>query len=129
MSIFATWLTIEDEREWVADLQGEGIKAGVIRDGDPSFDDHDAPLVYQGSHVLPDEDSPRGGHVEFAAIPAHVRYWRENPGAPGATEPEGVDAWIRLSVNEGTVLLTERQVRRLRDGLTEWLEARARGAA
>lgn len=127
MSIFATWLTIEDEREWIANLEGQGIKTGIIRDSGPTPDDLDAPLVYQGSHVLPDDNAQRGGYVEFAAIPAHVRYYRENP--DGDDEPEGVDAWIRLSVNEGMVLLTERQVERLRDGLAEWLEARARTRA
>ncbi len=135
MSIFATWLTIEDEREWIADLQGQGIKAGVIRDGAPHFDDYDAPLIYEGSHVLPGEGAPRGGSVDVAAIPGHVRYWREHPDAPTESEPGHgpPDPYLRLGVSapestdggggDATVLLTVRQVGRLRDTLTEWIES------
>lgn len=132
MSIWASTLTIEDERQWVAELQEAGIGAGVIRDGEPDFDDLDAPIIYKGSHVLPEEDHPRGGSVGLAIIPPHVRYWRENPN--GVEEPEGTpyEPFLRLDVQahgdtdggpaDATVVLTRHQVERLRDALAEFLE-------
>ena len=131
MSIFATWLTIEDERQWIASLESEGIDAAVIRDGVPSFDDLDAPIIYQGSHVIPAESDPRGGSVDLSAIPGHVRFWRENPDAPIEDEPEGkVEPYLRLGVqdhqgNRAVVILTARQAARLKGTLTDWLDALA----
>lgn len=124
MSIWASFLTIEDERQWRAALEAQGIKTGVVRDGDPDFDDLDAPIVYQGSHVLPDEAHARGGNVGLALIPAHVRFWRDNPDANPEDEPSGPpEPFVRLDVEgeDGTVVLTKRQATRLRDALSTWL--------
>lgn len=133
MSIYGTCFSIEDEREWIADLQAEGIDAGVIRDGAPSPEDLDAPYVYRGSHILPESGDPRGGSIDLADIAAHVRFWRENPDAPIDSEPEsGREPFLRFSVHEskltpnrsegdGCVLLTVEQAARLRDALTEWI--------
>jgi hypothetical protein len=135
MSIWASTFSIEDERQWMAGLESDGIKAGVIRDGEPSQDDLDAPLVYQGSHVLPELHDSRGGAVDLAIIPPHVRFWRDNPEADVQDEPDGAptDPFLRLSVHEhastygrsegsATVILTPRQAQRLRDSLTEFCE-------
>lgn len=135
MSIWASTLNIEDERQWTAELEEAGIKTGIIRDGGPDFDDLDAPIIYQGSHVLPDETDARGGSVDLAHIPGHVRFWRDNPNAPVEDEPETppCDRFLRLSMHsyEGTygegeghttVILTRRQAARLRDSLTEFLD-------
>lgn len=134
MSIWASTLSIEDERQWIADLEEAGIKSGVIRDGEPEFDDLDAPIIYQGSHVLPEESDARGGSVDLAIIPPHVRFWRENPDTPVEDEPEGppYEPFLRLSVDthknsdggeaHSTVVLTRRQAGRLRDELNEWLD-------
>jgi hypothetical protein len=134
MSIYGSFFAIEDERQWVAELEAEGIKAGIIRDGDPGPDDLDAPVIYQGSHVLPEETDPRGGSLGLAHIAAHVRYYRENPDADGKDEPwEPPEPFLRLDVQEhstsyrrepgsATVVLTEHQAERLRDALTGWLE-------
>lgn len=125
MSIWAEIITIEDERQWRAALEAQGIKTGVIRDGEPDFDDLDAPIVYQGSHVLPDEAHVRGGSVGLALIPAHVRFWRDNPDANGEDEPDdgAPEPFLRLDVEgeDGTVVLTRRQATRLRDALNDWL--------
>jgi hypothetical protein len=132
VSIYGSILTIEDERQWVADLRGQGISAEVIRDGDPESDDLDAPLIYQGSHVLPEDSHPRGGYVGLAHIAAHVRFWRENPDAPLHDEPWlPAEPFLRLSVvadettyqggGDATVVLTSRQATRLRDALNDWL--------
>jgi hypothetical protein len=135
VSIFATLLSIEDERQWIAGLQSQGIDAGVIRDGGPDFDDLDAPIVYQGSHVLPEESDFRAGSLDLAAIPPHVRFWRENPDADVEDEPGYPDAcepFLRMSLEahestyggggDATVLLTIRQATRLRDALDHWLD-------
>lgn len=131
MSIYGTWLTIEDERQWVAKLAAEGIHGGVLRDGDPTPDDLDGPIIYQGSHVLPDDGDPRGGAVSFAAIPSHIT----RDGRGDRSEDEGPWHWIRLDVEadattyhgggDATVVLTRRQVERLAAGLVEWLEETA----
>lgn len=82
----------------------------------------DAPLVYQGSHVLPSETDERGGFVDIASIAAGVRYWRDNPDATIDTEPDGlVEPFLRFGVNEGTVVLTRRHVEEIVGTLTEWL--------
>ncbi len=119
MSIYGTWLSIEDERQWVAGLEAQGIRAGVIRDGDPDFDDLDAPIIYQGSHVLPADSDARGGSVQVAAIPAHITQGARGPTSDDEDGPP--HPWLRLDVNEATVVLTRWQVARLRDTLDEWL--------
>ena len=132
LSIYASIFSIEDERQWIADMEKDGIKAGVIRDGDPEFDHLDAPIIYQGSHVMPDESDARGGSVGLAHIAAHVRFWRDNPDAAVDQEPDsGCEPYLRLDVQahadtyggggDATVVLTLRQARRLRDALSEHL--------
>ena len=150
MSIWGSFFSIEDEREWIADLKAEGIEAGVIRDGDPLPEDLDAPYVYEGSHVLPSAGDRRGGSLDLAYIPAHVPYWREAPEKADCTaeewdklvheEPEGppYPPFLRLGLDSkesetrykgepyvpaghATVLLNRNHVLRLRDALSEWL--------
>lgn len=137
MSIYGSFFGIEDEREWIADLEADGIKAGVIRDGDPAPDDLDAPFIYQGSHVLPEPGDPRGGSVGLASIQAFVRHYRENPDS--REEPYlPLEPYLRLDVKQhkdtygheddlgyATVLLTPEQAARLRDALSEWIELTA----
>lgn len=78
-----------------------------------------APLVYQGSNVLPSNDDPRGGTVDIASIPSHItREGRDDQPEDGTPYP-----WLRFGVNEGTVILTPSQVEQIRDALSEWLEA------
>lgn len=137
VSIYATWLTIGDERQWVAAMAANGINAGVIRDGDPAPADLDAPIVYQGSHILPSDDDRRGGGIDVAVIPDHITRDGRDDAPEGALKD-----WLRLSVDsedsdtqhEGktyvpggraVVVLTPWQVERLRDTLTEWLEREA----
>lgn len=137
MSIYSTWLTIEDERQWMEAMAGAGISAGVIRDGEPTATDIDAPIVYQGSHVLPSDEDRRGGGIDVAAIPDHITRDGRDDAPEGALKD-----WLRLSVDsedsderhEGkvyqpggraVVVLTRPQVERLRDTLTEWLDREA----
>lgn len=134
MSIYATWLTIEDERQWIASLEAAGVNAGVIRDGGPTPEDLDAPIVYQGSHVLPSDSDRRGGSVYVCAIPDHIT----RDGHDDVPELTLKD-WLRLGVSsedsdteyegkpyepggDATVVLTRSQAERLRDTLTAWLD-------
>lgn len=84
-----------------------------------------APIVYKGSHVLPEETDERGGWVDIALIPPHVRYWRENPDAPTHTEPDTdthpPEPFLRWGVNNDTVILTREQVKEIHAELTWWL--------
>lgn len=81
----------------------------------------DAPLVYEHSGVMPDEGGTRGGSVDIASVAKDIQFWRDNPTAPIAEEPEGWEPFLRFGVNEGTVVLTLRNVRQVHATLTEWL--------
>ena len=131
MSIWGTWLSIEHPDDWIADLNAQGIDAGVIGD-DTDERELGSPIVYQGSHVLPEPTDARGGSVDVAAISAHVRYWRENPDGDASDEPDDPpEPYLRLGVHEkdhgavlggdATVILTRPQVVALHATLTEWL--------
>lgn len=83
----------------------------VIDDGEPEEGDL-APIVYQGSHVLPADTDERGGGVEIAHVPGRYNGWHP---------------WLRLTVYDDTVganatiVLTEPQVRLLHAALAEHL--------
>jgi hypothetical protein len=101
MSIYATWLSFDDDSPFAGDRP---------------------PLKYQGSHVMPTEDDHRDGSVFLCAIPAFVPYNR----AGVEDYPDGVEdqvlPWLRLSVNAETVLLDASQVREVHETLGQWLE-------
>lgn len=134
MSIYASLAApSDDEHELGCDFYRETsqdyfeISGEVCNCGQP-----DAPIVYQGSNVLPSLDDRRGGWVDIALIPPHVRYWRESPGAPVASEPDSwtssPEPFLRFGVGElrgdhGTVLLTVRNVIEVRDTLSAWITA------
>ena len=52
-----------------------------------------------------------GDCVQLAYIPDHIR------------RPKHKRGFVRLDVNDSTVVLTTKQVKSLRDALTWWLEA------
>lgn len=93
----------------------------------PNDDGADGPIVYRGSHVLPESDHQRGGWVDIALIPGHVRYWREHPGADLAGEPidAAPDPYLRFGVNGKTVVLEPRHVAEIVESLVWWLKALA----
>ncbi len=108
MSIYQSTLTFSDDR-W-------------------DEDDPPAPLVYQGSHVLPCDDSPRGGAFMLASIPGFIdRAGRDVPG------DDRLHPWLRVDAVEhpsthgeavpgmGTVVLDRAQAQELRDYLDSWL--------
>ncbi len=124
MSVWASILGIEDERQWMADLEAQGIGAGAIRDGEPEPDDLDAPIVYQGSHVVPDDTDERGGSVDLACLPGHItRDARDDGDGPGLPYLR-LGVQVAAGLDPATVILTERQARRLHETLGEWLERR-----
>lgn len=86
----------------------------------------DAPLVYQGSHVLPSDDDERGGWVDIALIPGHVRVYRDNPDADSAGEDDWPpEPFLRFGVNGETVVLTRRNATEVAATLNDWLERTA----
>lgn len=103
------------------------------RGGFPPPVDGPPPLVYGHSGILPGPETERRGSVEIGAIPAHVRWNRENPKGDVEDEPDGFEPYVRLGVQEDrradgqTVVLDEEQARGLRDAITEWLEAKETG--
>lgn len=116
MSIYGTTISFntdehEDECAFyvetspsVYDFSGEPCDCGT-----PS-----APLIYQGSSVLPLLDDERGGLFELAEIPSFI-------GQEGVLKD-----FLRVDVQEDgpaqTVLLDRSQVEELRDYLSQWLE-------
>lgn len=82
----------------------------------------DAPLVYLGSHVQPQPDDRRGGHLDLAYMPDYC------------ADPEGPVPFLRLGLAEdpttyqgmepgnADVVLDRAQVVALRDALTAWLD-------
>lgn len=130
MSIYGTFFSIEDERQTAAELKAKGMDYGVIDEqgevedlNDLPSDMLDAPITYQGSHVLPSESDERGGSVELASIGGFVeRSGRE------AERPDDDSLWpyVRLDVSDkdgvAAVVLTGEQAKRLHGALGEWLE-------
>lgn len=77
----------------------------------------DAPLVYQGSHVLPLVTDERGGDIDIASIPGFItRDGRDNGGDEDRPWP-----FLRFGVNGETVVLTERNAREVAATLNDWL--------
>lgn len=146
MSIYATWLSIDDEghpftcNRWRRARGGEQPE-GYGNHGDrwvrskrPCNCTEKAPLIYRGSHVNPDARDPRGGYLFACAIPNHC-----HPSVRGQATDDGPPVnYLRLSMGEdhttyhgmekghATLVLDLRQVTELRDTLTQWLEAEER---
>jgi hypothetical protein len=123
VSIYASWRGLDCEHE-------DGCKYWV-ESGDCVFEPGDpddctcglplAPLLYQGSHVLPSDDDPKGGCIEIASIPDHITREGRDDAPEGALKD-----WLRFGVytaeDDVTLVLTRRHVEFLRDQLTGWLE-------
>lgn len=87
------------------------------------------PWRYLGSHVLPDEDDPRGGTVGLALIPGHItRDGRDD--RPGYAAPW---PWLRLHLadcgDDPAVVLNPEQVLHLARTLGEWAVSTGAGGA
>ena len=91
----------------------------------PSVDDEapcGPPWVYQGSHILPDEDDPRGGSIGLALIPGHItRDGRDDQPDDAVPWP-----WLRVSIdtpgNEPVGLVNPAQARYLAGCLIDWAD-------
>jgi hypothetical protein len=97
---------------------------GNLDDGDDPV--VGAPWVYQGSHILPDEDHPRGGRLGLALIPSHItRDGRDNQPEGGRPWP-----WLRLDIapdpatgdRDPALLFNPAQARHLAGLLTAWAD-------
>ena len=99
------------------------IYASIEGIGDLGDPEHlGQPWVYQGSHVPPREDGPRGGAVGLAVIPSHITAdGRDDSPADGPPWP-----WLRLHLDvpgdDPCALLDPAQIRFLRDQLTGALD-------
>lgn len=95
------------------------------------YDDDDPPIIYQGSHVLPSDDDPRGGVLMFAQIPG----WIERDGRDKPDDESQPHPWLRLDLIESpktdggsdpghaTVVLDRKQAEQVRDYLADWLSS------
>ena len=78
-----------------------------------------APIIYQASHIMPSDDDPRGGSVDVAGIGGFItRDGRALCDDYGRL----VWPWLRLSVNDETVILDRAQVAGMHEKLGEWLD-------
>lgn len=158
MSIYATFLSIDDDEhsnecakyEFLCKNTGQGWPEGAgMLSGDgyyrrtdkPCTCGNPAPIIYQGSHVNPDDNDPRGGSIDLAAIPnfLHPKVRQARWDNPDAEEDMRFPVeFLRLSVSEdpatyhygqegyATVVLDRAQVEKMRDALTNWLETKER---
>jgi hypothetical protein len=155
MSIFSSWLDLDDDQHEptcdVYELIGEGetwppgttmsttdlngMSRHFKRGNRPCSCGNRPPIIYQGSHVNPADDHPRGGSIDVAAIPNHCH--PDVRGSDGDDMGRPVE-FLRLSVDENkttyggsqpgsaTVVLDRAQVERLRDTLNDWLSTEER---
>lgn len=143
MSIYSTWLSIDDESHEVdCDTWQEVTKEVARNSGSymstynnkyfvrvdrPCTCQSNGPIIYQGSHVNPSEDDPRGGVVHVSAIPNHC-----HPDARGTDDPGKPVEFLRVGVEPGDpdqgnmVVLTRGQVKKLRNILDQWLTEKER---
>jgi hypothetical protein len=154
MSIYATWLAIDDDHDftcprWVRckcgnpDAPHEGVGEPMAWGDGKKHWTYDKtrkctcnaePLVYAGSHVNPSNDDPRGGYLLACAIPNFLH--------PDA-DPIGEDTskpveFLRLSLGEdpstyhgmepghATVVLNRKHVKALAKTLNQWLKSEER---
>lgn len=83
-----------------------------------------APIVYQGSHILPDEEDRRGGYVSLSLVPSHItRDGRDDRPEEGTPYP-----WVRVSLETEDVILDEQQAAAMYRALGDWLLARSTSA-
>lgn len=88
----------------------------------------DAPLRYQGSHILPSDDDERGGEFDLALIPGHIERLPDRPALNDGYGPPWPYLRFGLSDADGgdaTVILRPAQARQIRDTLTAWLDSLA----
>ncbi|MFD9564395.1 hypothetical protein [Streptomyces sp. NPDC059994] len=93
---------------------------GLGGDGDP--EDLGAPWIYQGSHILPDEDDRRGGVIGLALIPSHItRDGRDDQPNDDTPWP-----WLRLHIDsrsdDPAVVINPAQARRIGQQLVAWAD-------
>lgn len=93
---------------------------GIGDHGDPEH--LGQPWIYRGSHILPADTDPRGGHIGLAEIPSHItRDGRDDAPEDGRPWP-----WARLSVVEDGVVIdiviNPAQARHLGEQLTTWAD-------
>lgn len=93
---------------------------GIGGDGDPEAL---GPLwQYDGSHILPAEDGPRGGEIGLAVIPSHIaRDGRDDQPEDGKPWP-----WLRLHLvvdgDDPCTLINPAQARHLAESLAAWAD-------
>lgn len=84
------------------------------------------PYAYPEGHSnrYPDGTLHRGGWVDIAVIPAHVKFWLDHPDAPLHEEPDGGwdPDWLRFGVNGATLILDRAGVELVYRTLGEFLE-------
>lgn len=91
----------------------------------PGVDDEEPcgpPWIYQGSHILPADDDPRGGEIGLALIPSYItRDGRDDQPEDGKPWP-----WLRMSIVDSDgindVILTPAQARHLAEQLAGWAD-------
>jgi hypothetical protein len=121
MSIYASLEAPNDDEHLEGCAIWVVVSEGVYEYGDEPCDcgRPDAPLVYKGSHVVPTEQDERGGWVDLALIPGHIRH----PDIEVMWDPDMAPLpFLRFGVNEETVVLTRHNVEMIHKSLSIWLQ-------
>lgn len=132
MSIYATVIAFDALHE--PGCPGENqrrTRKGVLLSGECRCG-KDAPLVYQGSHILPSDDDPRDGTLLLCQIPGFISRGDrvlcgddDKCGKPGNVCCDVVWPWLRLtaatSQADVALVLDRSQVAVIHEYLGEWL--------
>lgn len=121
-------MTVADDSDLLTRDEG-GQTIAYSRVARPCTCNNPAPIIYQGSHVNPAGDHPRGGSVDIAAIPNHC-----HPDVRGTGSEDGPPVeFLRLSVEQdaatyggnhpglAAVVLDRTQAEKIHVVLGEWL--------
>jgi hypothetical protein len=92
---------------------------GILDDDEPG---RPAPILYQGSHVLPSADDPRGGNLDLGMIHG----WVTCQGRTGPADEEALWPYPRVGAGDGPdrqveLILDVDQVEQLHTDLGWWL--------
>lgn len=122
MSIYCSYFGFGDEHSPKCERITKTGRKEYTQDDSKPCTCGSAPVIYQGSHVLPSRKDKRDGLFGFAAIPPHItRNGRDDKPEDGKWYP-----WLRFHLsggNKDTVILDRKQVQKLHAALGGWLES------
>ena len=112
MSIYCSYWGLGDEHEQTC-KRIKKVRGGFKQDDSKPCTCGSCPIEYKGSHILPTENDRKDGYFGISAIPDHITN-RDGDFLPWKP-------FLRVHVNQATVIITRAQAEKLREELTRWL--------